>query len=212
MKKEAPSSSSGCFFSWGLVSPLAGAGGAGDRQGGADGRPVHYRGRLNRATRPDDTVVATAGMPNLRLSGNAALSKQTNQFRTLREAVLPQAFAGSDVAGLRTTAVLDASGENYIVNGTKKWITGVLNGLSSCCALRHTALEGIACGSIFAPQFFQTSNLAPTEAVMSCRDLPVSHSVRFRSKSSKDRDKKPWSGAFARCNPTHARHTGCFGP
>ena len=36
-----------------------------------------------------------------------------------------QAFAGSDVAGLRTTAVLDESGENYIVNGTKKWITGM---------------------------------------------------------------------------------------
>ena len=37
---------------------------------------------------------------------------------------ITEAFAGSDVAGLRTTAVLDASGENYIVNGTKKWITG----------------------------------------------------------------------------------------
>jgi len=37
---------------------------------------------------------------------------------------ISEAFAGSDVAALRTTAVLDASGENYIVNGTKKWITG----------------------------------------------------------------------------------------
>ncbi|CAJ1418435.1 unnamed protein product [Effrenium voratum] len=37
---------------------------------------------------------------------------------------ITEAFAGSDVAGLRTTATLDASGENYIVNGTKKWITG----------------------------------------------------------------------------------------
>merc|ERR1719408_606710 len=37
---------------------------------------------------------------------------------------ISEAFAGSDVAALRTHAHLDASGENYIVNGTKKWITG----------------------------------------------------------------------------------------
>lgn len=37
---------------------------------------------------------------------------------------ISEAFAGSDVAGMRTRAELDASGENYIVNGTKKWITG----------------------------------------------------------------------------------------
>jgi len=37
---------------------------------------------------------------------------------------ISEAFAGSDVAAIRTRAELDASGENYIVNGTKKWITG----------------------------------------------------------------------------------------
>merc|ERR1719473_543115 len=37
---------------------------------------------------------------------------------------ISEAFAGSDVAALRTRGELDASGENYIVNGTKKWITG----------------------------------------------------------------------------------------
>lgn len=37
---------------------------------------------------------------------------------------ISEAYAGSDVAGLRTRAVLDAKGENYIVSGTKKWITG----------------------------------------------------------------------------------------
>eukprot|EP00746_Dinoflagellata_sp_MGD_P164061 gnl/MRDRNA2_/MRDRNA2_92481_c0_seq1.p1 gnl/MRDRNA2_/MRDRNA2_92481_c0~~gnl/MRDRNA2_/MRDRNA2_92481_c0_seq1.p1 ORF type:complete len:517 (+),score=120.37 gnl/MRDRNA2_/MRDRNA2_92481_c0_seq1:76-1626(+) len=37
---------------------------------------------------------------------------------------ISEAFAGSDVAAMRTRAELDASGENYIVNGTKKWITG----------------------------------------------------------------------------------------
>ncbi|KAK4504388.1 hypothetical protein PRZ48_005304 [Zasmidium cellare] len=34
-----------------------------------------------------------------------------------------EAFAGSDVAGLRTTAELSDDGKHYIVNGTKKWIT-----------------------------------------------------------------------------------------
>jgi alkylation response protein AidB-like acyl-CoA dehydrogenase len=34
-----------------------------------------------------------------------------------------EAFAGSDVAGLRTTAELSEDGSHYIVSGTKKWIT-----------------------------------------------------------------------------------------
>lgn len=37
---------------------------------------------------------------------------------------ISEAFAGSDVAALRTRAEEDPTGENYIVNGTKKWITG----------------------------------------------------------------------------------------
>ena len=36
---------------------------------------------------------------------------------------ISEAFAGSDVAGLKTTAVKSADGSHYIVNGTKKWIT-----------------------------------------------------------------------------------------
>lgn len=34
---------------------------------------------------------------------------------------ISEAFAGSDVAGLQTTAVLD--GDHWVVSGTKKWIT-----------------------------------------------------------------------------------------
>lgn len=34
-----------------------------------------------------------------------------------------EAFAGSDVAGLRTTATKTPDGKHYIINGTKKWIT-----------------------------------------------------------------------------------------
>ena len=36
---------------------------------------------------------------------------------------ITEAFAGSDVAGLRTTAKKTADGKHYIVNGEKKWIT-----------------------------------------------------------------------------------------
>ncbi|KAM7212563.1 Acyl-CoA dehydrogenase/oxidase, N-terminal and middle domain containing protein [Rhypophila decipiens] len=36
---------------------------------------------------------------------------------------ITEAFAGSDVAGLRTTAKKTLDGKHYIVNGTKKWIT-----------------------------------------------------------------------------------------
>ncbi|KAH9814192.1 acyl-CoA dehydrogenase/oxidase [Melampsora americana] len=36
---------------------------------------------------------------------------------------ISEAFAGSDVAGLRCTAVKTPDGKHYIVNGTKKWIT-----------------------------------------------------------------------------------------
>jgi len=36
---------------------------------------------------------------------------------------ISEAFAGSDVAGLKTTAEKTADGKHWIVNGTKKWIT-----------------------------------------------------------------------------------------
>ena len=36
---------------------------------------------------------------------------------------ITEAFAGSDVAGLRTTATKTPDGKHYIVSGTKKWIT-----------------------------------------------------------------------------------------
>lgn len=36
---------------------------------------------------------------------------------------ITEPHAGSDVAGLQTTATLSACGEYYIVNGLKKWIT-----------------------------------------------------------------------------------------
>ncbi|KAK3681430.1 acyl-CoA dehydrogenase/oxidase [Podospora appendiculata] len=46
---------------------------------------------------------------------------------------ITEAFAGSDVAGLRATAVKTPDGKHYIVNGTKKWITnGVFSDYFVC--------------------------------------------------------------------------------
>lgn len=39
---------------------------------------------------------------------------------------ISEPYAGSDVAGIRTTAVKSADGKHFVVNGTKKWITGGL--------------------------------------------------------------------------------------
>ena len=36
---------------------------------------------------------------------------------------ISEAFAGSDVQGLRTTAKKTEDGKHWIINGTKKWIT-----------------------------------------------------------------------------------------
>ena len=37
---------------------------------------------------------------------------------------ISEAFAGSDVAGLRTKAVKSEDGKSWTINGTKKWISG----------------------------------------------------------------------------------------
>jgi len=36
---------------------------------------------------------------------------------------ISEAFAGSDVFGLKTTATKTEDGKHWIINGTKKWIT-----------------------------------------------------------------------------------------
>jgi len=36
---------------------------------------------------------------------------------------ISEAFAGSDVSGLKTTAKKTEDGKHWIINGTKKWIT-----------------------------------------------------------------------------------------
>ncbi|KAL8281196.1 hypothetical protein RQP46_006554 [Phenoliferia psychrophenolica] len=39
---------------------------------------------------------------------------------------ISEAFAGSDVAGMQTTATLTPDGKHFLVNGTKKWITNAI--------------------------------------------------------------------------------------
>jgi hypothetical protein len=56
---------------------------------------------------------------------NDALKKQVTQEVLAGKKkmclAVTEAFAGSDVAGIRTTAELSEDGSHYIVNGTKKW-------------------------------------------------------------------------------------------
>ncbi|KJR82878.1 acyl-CoA dehydrogenase family protein [Sporothrix schenckii 1099-18] len=63
----------------------------------------------------------------LHYSNDAALQKRVmEECLTGRKKIclaITEAFAGSDVARLRTTAVKTPDGKHYIVNGTKKWIT-----------------------------------------------------------------------------------------
>jgi len=49
---------------------------------------------------------------------------------------ITEPFAGSDVAGIRTTAVKSPCGNYYIVNGVKKWITEAMNAQYFITAVR----------------------------------------------------------------------------
>ena len=65
--------------------------------------------------------------PVLKFCGNAALKEKVTSEVFSGESTIAlaisEAFAGSDVSGLRTTAKKSADGTHFIVNGTKKWIT-----------------------------------------------------------------------------------------
>jgi len=67
------------------------------------------------------------GLPPILHFGSAALKARVApdclQGRKVICLCISEPYAGSDVAALRTTAVKDASGDYYTVNGEKKWIT-----------------------------------------------------------------------------------------
>ncbi|EGY13518.1 medium-chain specific acyl-CoA dehydrogenase [Verticillium dahliae VdLs.17] len=65
------------------------------------------------------TVVLNFAEPELR----DRISKEVFSGKKKICLAITEAFAGSDVAGIRTTAKKTADGKHYIVNGTKKWIT-----------------------------------------------------------------------------------------
>jgi alkylation response protein AidB-like acyl-CoA dehydrogenase len=54
---------------------------------------------------------------------------------------ISEAFAGSDVMGLKTTATKSEDGKHWMITGTKKWITNgqYVTSLCHCCS----ALNGI---------------------------------------------------------------------
>lgn len=57
-----------------------------------------------------------------------AVTEECLSGRKKMSLAITEAFAGSDVAGIRTTAKKTADGSHYVINGTKKWIT---NGMFS---------------------------------------------------------------------------------
>ncbi|KAF2196514.1 acyl-CoA dehydrogenase family protein [Delitschia confertaspora ATCC 74209] len=60
-------------------------------------------------------------MPNTQLQQQVAQEVLSGKKKICL--AITEAFAGSDVAGLRTTATKTPDGKHYIVSGTKKWIT-----------------------------------------------------------------------------------------
>ena len=70
------------------------------------------------------------GLPPVLNFGSDAIKKEVvgpvlrgEKFISL---AISEAFAGSDVAGLRCTATKTEDGKHFIINGTKKWITNAV--------------------------------------------------------------------------------------
>jgi alkylation response protein AidB-like acyl-CoA dehydrogenase len=74
-----------------------------------------------------DPPVHPVGLPPIMNFGGRHLQdkvvKDCLQGRKFICLAITEPYAGSDVAGLRTTAVKDPTGKFYVVNGEKKWIT-----------------------------------------------------------------------------------------
>ena len=68
--------------------------------------------------------VLNFGSPELK----ARVASEVLQGKKFICLAISEAFAGSDVMGLKTTATKTEDGKHWIINGTKKWIT---NGMFS---------------------------------------------------------------------------------
>jgi alkylation response protein AidB-like acyl-CoA dehydrogenase len=83
--------------------------------------------RSNQRTFQDAFLVgAVIGLPPVLNFGRPEVQHVVSEILTGKKIIslaISEAFAGSDVAGLRCTAKLTEDKKFWIVNGTKKWIT-----------------------------------------------------------------------------------------
>jgi hypothetical protein len=70
-----------------------------------------------------------------------------------------EAFAGSDVAGIRTTATKTPDGKHYLINGTKKWIT---NGMFSDCRWPFPCEKALSSGEVYQYLLHEQETTAQT--------------------------------------------------
>ena len=88
-----------------------------------------------------------AGLPPIMNFGSKYLQdkvvKDCLQGKKFICLAITEPLAGSDVAGLRTTAVKDPSGKFYVVNGEKKWC--VRAGLLQRCAANAADAQRLTC-------------------------------------------------------------------
>jgi len=86
------------------------------------------------------------GLPTVKNFANPELKKRVVDEVLSGEKIIclaiTEAFAGSDTAGLKTTARLSDDGTHYIVNGTKKWITNSLTSDYFATACRNEGKPG----------------------------------------------------------------------
>ena len=78
-----------------------------------------YGDGLNGGTVIGLPAVLNFGNPELK----ARVSSEVLAGKKFMSLAISEAFAGSDVQGLKTTAKKTDDGKFWIINGTKKWIT-----------------------------------------------------------------------------------------
>jgi alkylation response protein AidB-like acyl-CoA dehydrogenase len=78
-----------------------------------------YSDGLNAGTVIGLPAVLNFGSPELK----KRVSEEIFSGKKFMSLAISEAFAGSDVQGLKTTAKKTEDGKFWIINGTKKWIT-----------------------------------------------------------------------------------------
>ena len=126
-------------------------------------------------------------LPPVLNEGSASLKEEVARDvitgKKIMSLAVTEPYAGSDVAGLTTTAVKDPTGEFYIVNGLKKFITGGTRASYFTTAVRTGGkgfggvsvlvipahLEGVKCTRMkMQGECFSCSWKCATAAAMTC--------------------------------------------